>query len=155
MFVTLPRATAARTDMRMTNTTARLHDRREFLAFFSSIGLGSTLLPGVLWAKVASGAEITKETIASAEEIAGMSFTDDERAMMVRNLTQTRAAIDALHKTTLENSVAPALVFDPVPPGVELATKQKKPAARSRVTLMGGRRPASSDLAFLPVTQLS
>ena len=49
--------------------TQTLHDRRHFLAYFSSLGLGSTLLPGVLWAKVSAGAEITKETIAAAEEI--------------------------------------------------------------------------------------
>ena len=48
-------------------TTPALPDRRHFLAYFSSIGLGSTLLPGVLWAKVSAGAEITKETIAAAE----------------------------------------------------------------------------------------
>ena len=28
-------------------------DRRQFLAYFSSIGLGSSLLPGVLWGKLA------------------------------------------------------------------------------------------------------
>ena len=27
-------------------------NRRRFLAFFSSAGLGSTLLPGVLWAEM-------------------------------------------------------------------------------------------------------
>ena len=94
-------------------------DRREFLAYFSSIGLGTSLLPGVLWAKVANGADITKETIATAEEIAGVSFTDDERAMMVRNLTQQKQAIDTLHKVALDNSNSPALVFDPVPPGAD------------------------------------
>lgn len=137
----------------MTNPTT-LPDRREFLAYFSSIGLGSSLLPGVLWSKVSAGAEITKETIACAEEIAGMTFSDEERAMMVRNLTQQRTAIDALHKTTLENSVAPALVFDPVPPGVMLPMKRKAPAVRARVPMMA-RPGALEDLAFLPVAQLS
>src|SRR5687767_10320752 len=102
----------------MTASTRTTHDRREFLAYFSSIGLGTSLLPGVLWAKVATGAEVTKETIAAAEEIAGMSFTDDERTMMVRSLNQQKQAIDNLHKVTLDNAVSPALVFDPVPPGV-------------------------------------
>jgi len=137
----------------MTNPTST-PDRREFLAYFSSIGLGSTLLPGVLWSKVAAGADITKETIAAAEEIAGMTFTDDERAMMVRNLTQMRQSIDALHKTTLDNAVAPALVFDPLPPAVTLPPKTKKPMVRSRIPMMA--RPGSLDeLAFLPVTQLA
>ena len=138
----------------MTNPTVPVPDRREFLAYFSTIGLASTLLPGVLWSKVAAGADITKETIASAEEIAGMSFTEDERTMMVRNLTQMRQSIDALHKTTLENAVAPALVFDPLPPGVSLPKKTKQPAAPSRVPMLA--RPGSLDeLAFESVTRLA
>jgi Asp-tRNA(Asn)/Glu-tRNA(Gln) amidotransferase A subunit family amidase len=129
-------------------------DRREFLAYFSSIGLGSTLLPGVLWGKVAAGAEITKETIASAEEIAGMTFTDEERTMMVRNLTQTRQAIDALHKLTLDNTVSPAIVFDPMPPGMTLPKKTKQPLVREKLAVM--TRPGSlEELAFEPVSRLS
>jgi len=129
-------------------------DRRAFLEYFGSIGLGTSLLPGVLWAKVAAGAEITKETIASAEEISGMTFTDEERAMMVRNLTQQRQAIDALHKVALDNSVAPAIVFDPLPPGAVLPKKVKQPAVRWRVPLMASPG-ALEELAFAPVTQLS
>lgn len=138
----------------MTNDTKLLPDRRTFLAYFSSIGLGTSLLPGVLWAKVAGGAEITKETIATAEEIAGVSFTDEERAMMVRNLTNQRQSIDALHKVVLDNATAPALVFDPLPPGIALPQKRKQPMVRERVPLMA--RPGSlEELAFLPVTRLS
>jgi Asp-tRNA(Asn)/Glu-tRNA(Gln) amidotransferase A subunit family amidase len=129
-------------------------DRREFLAYFSSIGLGSTLLPGVLWAKVSAGAEITKETIASAEEIAGVSFTEEERTLMVRNLNNQKQSIEALHKVTLDNGVAPVLVFDPVPAGITLPAKRKRPMVRERVPLMA--RPGSlEELAFLPVARLS
>ena len=141
----------------MSDTTvppASRPDRREFLTYFSTIGLGSSLLPGVLWSKVAAGAEITKETIAAAEEIAGVSFTDEERAMMVRNLTQTRQAIEALHKVTLDNGVAPAILFEPLPPGVTLPAKKKVAMQRERVPVMA--RPGSlEELAFLPVSKLS
>ena len=130
------------------------HDRREFLSYFSAVGLGSTLFPGVLWAKVAAGAEITKETIAAAEELSGLTFTDDERAMMVANLKTTKAAIEALHKIAIDNGVAPVLVFDPVPPGQTLPDKRKQPMVRERVAVMA--RPGSLDeLAFLPVAKLS
>jgi len=129
-------------------------DRREFLAFFSSIGLGTSLLPGVLWSKVAAGAEITKETIATAEEIAGVSFTDDERTMMVRNLTQQKQAIETLHKVALDNGIAPAIVFDPLPPGTTLPSKKKTPPVRQKIAMMA--RPGSvEELAFLPVAKLS
>ena len=138
----------------MSTQTPVAHDRREFLAYFSSIGLGSTLLPGVLWAKVAAGAEITKDTIASAEEIAGMTFTDDERTMMVRSLTQQRQQIDALHKVTLDNSIAPAIVFDPMPPGVSLPAKKKTLTTRARQPMLS-RPGALEELAFKSVAQLS
>lgn len=138
----------------MTNDARILPDRREFLAYFSSVGLGASLLPGVLWAKVAAGAEITKETIAIAEEIAGVSFTDEERAMMVSRLNNQKQTIDALHKVALDNSVAPALVFDPMPPGTALPAKKKLPMVRERVAVMA--RPGSlEELAFAPVTRLS
>ena len=135
-------------------TTTAAPDRREFLEYFSSLGLGASLLPGVLWGKVAAGADITKETIAAAEEIAGVVFTEDERAMMVRNLTNQKAAIDALHKVRLDNSVAPVLVFDPVPPGVTLPAKRQLETVRERVPVMA-RPTAIEELAFLPVASLS
>jgi Asp-tRNA(Asn)/Glu-tRNA(Gln) amidotransferase A subunit family amidase len=137
-----------------TAPTASRPDRRDFLTYFSSIGLGSSLLPGVLWSKVAAGAEITKETIASAEEIAGVTFTDEERTMMVRNLQQTKQQIEALHRVTIDNSVAPAILFEPVPPGVTLPAKKKVPMQREKVAVMA--RPGSlEELAFLPVSKLS
>jgi len=131
------------------------YDRRAFMAYFSSIGLGTTLLPGVLWAKVSAGTlEITKETIAAAEELAGVSFTDEQRQMMLRSLQQLRQNIDALHKIPLDNSVAPAIIFEPVPPGVTLPAKKATPAVRASVPLMA--RPSSiEELAFSSVTQLA
>jgi Asp-tRNA(Asn)/Glu-tRNA(Gln) amidotransferase A subunit family amidase len=130
------------------------YDRRAFMGYFSSIGLSATLLPGVLWTKLSSGAEITKETIAAAEEIAGVSFSDDQRQMMLRNLQNLRQNIDALHKIPLDNSVAPAIIFDPLPPGAVLPAKRKEATVRARVPVMA--RPSSLDeLAFQSVTQLS
>jgi Asp-tRNA(Asn)/Glu-tRNA(Gln) amidotransferase A subunit family amidase len=138
----------------MTTPLGITHDRREFLAYFSSIGLGTSLLPGVLWAKVSAGADITKETIATAEEIAGVTFTDEERTMMVRNLTQQKQAIDTLHKVALDNSVSPAIVFDPVPPGVTLPVKAKRPMVRQKIAVMA-RPGALEELAFLPAARMS
>ncbi|MDO8501199.1 MAG: amidase [Gemmatimonadaceae bacterium] len=130
-----------------------VHDRRAFMAYFAGIGLSSTLLPGVLWAKVAEGMEITAATIAAAEEMAGLKFDDAERAMMVDGLKTQETRIQALHKVSIPNSVAPALVFDPVPPGREIARGPKRPMVRSRVPVKVV--PADDELAFLPVTELS
>jgi Asp-tRNA(Asn)/Glu-tRNA(Gln) amidotransferase A subunit family amidase len=124
------------------------------MAYFGSIGLGSTLLPGILWAKVSEGAEITASSIAAAEELAGLKFDDAERAMMLEGLKTQQSRIDALHKVTLPNSVSPAIVFDPLPPGKVIPQTRKRPMVRSRAS--GRALPSSDDeIAFLPVTELS
>jgi Asp-tRNA(Asn)/Glu-tRNA(Gln) amidotransferase A subunit family amidase len=129
-------------------------DRRSFMGYFAGAGLTSTLFPGVLWAKIAAGADITVETIASAEDVAGVHFDPDERELMLDGLKQQEQRIEALHKIELSNSVIPAIVFDPVPPGKKIAPEQRRRAVRSRVK----PRPLGSgaeDLAFRPVTELS
>jgi Asp-tRNA(Asn)/Glu-tRNA(Gln) amidotransferase A subunit family amidase len=135
-------------------TLAVGHDRRTFLGYFSTIGLGSTLLPGVLWAKITEGAEITPATIACAEEVAGLKLSDEQRQQMVDGLKSQQAQIEALHKIPLDNSVPPAILFDPVPPGVTLKLPEKHRTVHSKVA----RRAVPADLeelAFLPVTELA
>src|SRR5687767_3065427 len=132
------------------------YDRREFMGYFTSIGLGSTLMPGILWAKVAADEklEITASTIADAEEVAGLKFDPEEREMMVDGLKLQTQRIAALHKIPLDNSVSPAVVFNPLPPGKKVAPDRRRAPVRSRTA----RRTLPSnlaDLAFLPVTELS
>ena len=134
-----------------------VHDRRAFMGYFTSIGLGTTLLPGVLWGQVAAGADITSESIACAAEIAGLEFDEAEREMMVDGLKQQARRIEALHAIPLPNSVAPAIVFDPRPLHAPLATAMpaaSTPMRRSPVNVP--RVPSSlEELAFAPVTVLS
>jgi Asp-tRNA(Asn)/Glu-tRNA(Gln) amidotransferase A subunit family amidase len=131
-----------------------VHDRRAFMGYFASLGLTSTLFPGVLWAKVAAGAEITAATIASAEEVAGLKFDEAERKMMLEGLKTQEQRIEALHKIRLDNSVPPAIVFNPVPPWRTPPREPKKRMVRGRVT--GHSVPSNLEgLAFLPVTELS
>ncbi|HEV2149319.1 MAG TPA: amidase [Longimicrobiaceae bacterium] len=136
-------------------TSTPLPDRRAFLGLFSGLGLGGTLFPGVLWSRVAEGAEITEEVIACAAEIAGLEFDEAERKMMVQSLRQQQRQMEELRRVSLPNSVPPALVFDPVPPGMEV------PADAGRGVVALARAPAvhlparPEELAFLPVTALS
>ena len=128
-------------------------DRRAFLAYFSSIGLGGTLLPGVLWAQAQEGQRVTKEMIAQAERIAGLTFTDQQREEMVRGLNRFAADYERLREYPLPNSVAPALYFDPQPPGVPLPSG---PSALRKSAVEPVERPADlEELAFWPVTRLA
>ena len=129
-------------------------DRRSFMGYFAGAGLTSSLFPGVLWAKIADGADITVETIASAEDVAGVHFDAVERELMLDGLKQQEQRIEALHKVELSNSVMPAIVFDPVPPGKKIAPEQRRHAVRSKTKLVPPG-PEPEDLAFRPVTELS
>ena len=129
-------------------------DRRSFMTYFSGLGLTSTLFPGVLWAKLNTGNEITVETIASAEEVAGLHFDPQERELMLDGLKQQEQRIEALHKISLANSVSPAIKFDPLPPGKKVAPPSRRPVERSKVSSRS--MPTDlEELAFLPVTELS
>src|SRR6266576_3681350 len=129
-------------------------DRRSFMGYFAGAGLTSTLFPGVLWAKLAAGADITVDTIASAEEVAGVRFDPAERELMLDGLKQQEQRIEALHKVPLSNSVSPAIVFDPRPPGKKIPVEARRSMVRSKVVIR--EVPADLDqLAFLPVTELS
>ena len=128
-------------------------DRRSFIGYFASIGLGSSLLPGVLWAAVSRGAEITTQTIAAAEEIAGVTFTEEQRAAMVKDLADQRKQIDELHAVHLENATPPAVQFSPLLPGMKIDRAPRKLVA-SRVA--ASAVPSNlEELAFRPVTELA
>jgi Asp-tRNA(Asn)/Glu-tRNA(Gln) amidotransferase A subunit family amidase len=131
------------------------YDRRAFMGYFATIGLGSTLLPGVLWAQQQQqGTPITKEMLASAEQIAGIEFTDDERAAIVNSVGQLQNTMKQLHAMALPNSVFPAYVFDPIPPGQTMPKLAAGPTVREKIPVMA--RPSSLDeLAYAGVAQLS
>ena len=55
--------------------------RRRFLTYFSSVGLSSTLLPGVLWARVQEekAGRITAAMLKDALAVAGLDFTEERQ----------------------------------------------------------------------------
>jgi Asp-tRNA(Asn)/Glu-tRNA(Gln) amidotransferase A subunit family amidase len=130
-------------------------NRRTFMGYFAGIGLGSSLFPGVLWAKIAAAGEITLATIASAEDIAGVHFDSAEREMMLDGLKAQEARIETLHKIALPNSVAPSIVFDPLPPGVMAPREPKRKMVRAQQRSRVSVGSNLEELAFLPVTDLS
>lgn len=128
--------------------------RRTFLATCTTLGVSSTLFPGVLWARVAGGEEITDATIVAAAEIAGVSFTDEERALMLDGLKSQTRNLLALHRITLENAVAPAVIFTPLPHADAVPKGPQRPIVPSKVAPR--TRPADLEsLAFAPLTELA
>ncbi|MFL5806910.1 MAG: amidase [Roseiflexaceae bacterium] len=96
---------------------------------------------------------VTETMLAAAAACASLSFTDAERALMLKGVQQFLAHYEQIRTVSIDNSVAPALAFDPRLAGATLAAKQRpgllddRPAARLPST--------EEDLAFAPVATLS
>ncbi|HET8770694.1 MAG TPA: amidase [Gemmatimonadaceae bacterium] len=118
--------------------------RRAFIARCGALGVGSTLFPGVLWAKVAAGEEITTASIAAAAEIAGVSFTPEEREQMLDGLKRQSERLEALHAIPLTNATAPAIVFSPLPRPDALPTEVQRPIVPSRVSARAAGRDSAT-----------
>ncbi len=130
----------------------RHSDRRAFLALCSSLGLTSTLFPGVLWGKL-EGKPATKEMIAEAADLAGISIADEYQEMMVKGLNEQLESFEAIRKLALPNAVPPSLLFDPVLPGMKFSTA-KQPLRMSRIAAPSVPK-SLDDAAFYSVRQLA
>ena len=148
--------------------------RRRFLGVCSAIGLGQTLLPGVLFGMAAEAqspvggaaakdfAKITPEMIDAAGVIAGVTVTAEQKTMMLEGLTRQRDSVAVIRTMKIPNDVAPAFVFDPVPGGMVLDTVRKPlmmsgapnvKALRGKVA--AGLAGDSDALAFATVRELA
>ncbi|MFC1556216.1 amidase [candidate division KSB1 bacterium] len=134
--------------------TARLEmNRRKFLHFFSAVGLGSTMLPGTLTAVAQDKDEITVEMVETAEKLAGLSFPPEMRERFARELTGLRDTYKEISDMNMDSTVAPCIVFNPMPSGAEEIEPERRPVVTSSIKIS---RPVSDDeLAFLPVTHMS
>lgn len=136
--------------------------RRQFMGYFSSVGLASTVLPGVLWAKFQEekAQKITQEMIQQAEQVAGLEFTDPERELMVEGVNRALANYEKLRAITLDNSVPPAFQFNPILPGMTFdnapKSNNRRPARAQSDRSHRVAVPAHlEEVAFWQVTQLS
>ncbi|RAI94792.1 amidase [Algoriphagus yeomjeoni] len=97
--------------------------------------------------------EITPLSIEGASELFGLSFTQAEKDSMLGSLENQRNRYEALREVKLDNSVAPALVFNPLPSGFQPDQIQKQLdwGLATEISL-----PAEeSDIAYMPVHELA
>src|SRR5262245_24757641 len=115
--------------------TDTIETRRRFLTHFASIGLGSTLAPGVLWARMqdAGAKTITLEMITEALKLSGLEFTEDERKAMVESANQNLARYEEVRAIHIPNDVSPLFHFSALVPGLEV-NKARLPFKLSAVT---------------------
>ena len=109
------------------------------------------LLGAVVDEKVSS--PVTREAIANAEKLFGLSFTDVKRDSMLDGLKDQLASYQSIRKVELANNIPPAIMFNPIPLGMKFDTQRREfvvsPAGPVVV-------PANlDDLAFYSVGQLA
>lgn len=152
-----------------------LVDRRRFLGVCSAVGLGQTLLPGVLWGMAASQssgapntvkaagagidhdhlAAITPEMIDAAAAIAAVKLTDEQKKLVLDGLREQRDSVLVIRSMKIPNDVPPAFVFDPVPAGMKLDAA-RRPMRMSREPEVKGLVGGGEDtLAFASVRELA
>ena len=136
-----------------------LVDRRGFVAACAAIGLPLDFSHR-LWAESTGGAPaegavaldpITKEQIAAAENVLGLSWRDKDREMMLPTLQRALAGYTALHALPLPNSVPPAFHFDPVPVGKVPVGQPRRPVRAPRPAAAVKRPATESDWAYAGV----
>ena len=136
-------------------TTALADSRRRFMAHFAGIGLGASLAPGILWARMQDqGAQrVTLAMVIDALKLAGIEATEAEAQAMVNGANQSLARYEAIRQLEIPNDVSPPFHFSAIVPGIEV-DKTKKPFRLSAAPAV--RRPANlEDVAFWPVRHLA
>ena len=144
-------------------------NRRSFLSACTKAGVASALLPGVLYTLAtqaetaqaqAQGKElpkempkITPELLDEAAALAGVTLSAEQKTMMLDGLNDQRSSYEPIRVLKMPNSIAPAFIFDPLPPGAKLDTSKAEPKWS---TAASSAAPANlEDLAFASLRDLA
>ncbi len=101
----------------------------------------------------ADSLEVSTEQVAQAEKIIGLEFTAEERDSMLTDLNNNLTGYRATREVTIDNSVAPSLLFNPLPSGFVIDTVAR-PIVMSAVENI--EQPVDlEDLAFYSVRDLA
>jgi len=121
------------------------------MAFLGGFGVAG-LAADQLWASAAQTA-ITADDIDHAARVAGIELTEDERELMLDGVNELRDDFDEIREVALDNSVSPALHFDPRLPGFDYdpGPRRFRPSRPSPVEVPEDLE----ELAFLPVIHLA
>ncbi|WP_165251560.1 amidase [Paludisphaera soli] len=128
--------------------------RRAVLGGLAALGFGGPVFRRALAAQAAEKGAVTAEMVRQAEWIAGVAFTDDERAQVAESAASSLRRFEALRKVEIAYDVLPALQFNPAP-GLAPAGPAERNRAAPIATGPIGRPASEEDLAFLPVARLA
>lgn len=129
--------------------------RRRFLAHFAGAGLGSTLAPGVLWARVqdAGADRVTLAMVTDALLLSGIELSEEDRKALVDGANTSLERLEELRAVHIPNDVSPPYHFSPVVAGMRV-DKTRQPWVVSKAPAV--KRPAAlEDVAFWPLRHLA
>ena len=124
------------------------------MATFAGAGLGSTLVPGVLWARVqdASAPRVTLAMVNEALKLSGVEMSEDEKTSLVETANRNLAGYDDIRKLHIPPDVSPPFHFSPLVPGITV-NKARQPIRLSSAPSV--KRPSNlEDVAFWPLRNL-
>ena len=132
--------------------------RRRVLKALTAAGAGSVVFGRALEVLAAGGPEVTADMIRRAEWISGLSFTDADRELMLEGTNRSLENYARLREVRLDNSIPPAIRFDPAP--LAPAPGPAQSVGDAPDGLPPGERPArrpatDDDLAFAPVADVA
>ena len=129
--------------------------RRRFMATFTATSLGTTLVPGVLWAKMqdANASRVTLAMVTESLKLAGIDLPDDEKDNIVDTANRNLTGIERIRKIHIPNDVSPPFHISSITPGMHV-NRAKQPWVLSSAPKV--KRPANlEDVAFWPVRHLA
>jgi Asp-tRNA(Asn)/Glu-tRNA(Gln) amidotransferase A subunit family amidase len=129
--------------------------RRQFMTHFASIGLGSTLVPGIVWARMQDQGtqRVTLAMVTEALKLQGIDLPEPERQAMVNTANQSLTRYEDVRKIHIPNDVSPPFHFSPIAPGIEV-NRTRQPFRLSAAPALK-RPPNLEDAAFWPVRHLA
>ena len=136
-----------------------LLNRRSLLAALAATGIGSGTLHRAAVALAfaqdeTQPAEITADMLKQAEWISGNELTDEQREELAGQLSRSQQAMQSLREKPLQASDMPAVQFQSLISQSDPQARLPRSVAPRRAS--AAQRPDSeTDIAFLPVTELS
>jgi len=125
------------------------------MTHFAGIGLGSTLVPGVVWARMQDqGAQrVTAAMVKEGLKLQGVEVPDADIQAMVAGANQSLTRYEEVRKMSIPLDVSPPFHFSALAPGIE-PNRTKLPFRMSVAPSI--KRPSNlEDVAFWPVRHLA
>lgn len=124
-----------------------------FVSGFTLIGLLGLMFLFIRTAFEGPANPLTREIVFNAEKLIGLSFTDAKRDSMLDGLKQHLDHYEQIRRVHLDNSIPPAILFNPIPIGMKFQMEQRK----FKMSKIGKIEvPANvEELAFFSVRELA